>query len=81
VAHRDESAVGRVGVLTVGTRGGDGAGEVLIGIRGGSEAYLAWSDVPLAKGTTVLVVKARGTRTVDVVEWAGLLAPPTSADE
>ncbi|MDT7674386.1 MAG: hypothetical protein QOD82_2288, partial [Pseudonocardiales bacterium] len=34
---RDLSAVGAVGVLTVATRGGQGAGEVLISLRGGSE--------------------------------------------
>ena len=48
--------------------------EVLVKIRGGSEAYLAWSDEPLAKGSTVLVIGTRGSRTVDVVAWFG---PPT----
>ena len=66
---RDESSVGRVGVLIVGTRGGDGPGEVLIKIRGGSEAFLAWSEKPLPRGATVLVIDSRGARTVDVIEW------------
>jgi hypothetical protein len=66
---RDESSIGRVGVLIVGTRGTAGPGEVLIKIRGGSEAFLAWSDQPLPKGATVLVIESRGTRAVDVVEW------------
>jgi hypothetical protein len=66
---RDESSIGRVGVLMVGTRGSAGPGEVLIKIRGGSEAFLAWSDQPLPKGATVLVIESRGTRAVDVVEW------------
>ena len=66
---RDESSIGRVGVLTVATRGEAGPGEVLIKIRGGSEAFLAWSDQPLPKGATVLVIESRGTRAVDVVEW------------
>ncbi|HEX7660270.1 MAG TPA: hypothetical protein VF444_12405 [Pseudonocardiaceae bacterium] len=70
----DQSVVGSVGVLTIGTRGAVGAGEVLVKIRGGSEAYLAWSDEPLAKGSTVLVIGTRGSRTVDVVAWFG---PPT----
>ena len=67
--ERDESSIGRVGVLIVGTRGDAGPGEVLIKIRGGSEAFLAWSEKPLPKGATVLVVESRGTRAVDVIEW------------
>ena len=70
---RDESSIGRVGVLTVGTRGKHGPGEVHIKIRGGSETFLAWSEKPLRKGTTVLVVDSRGARTVDVIEWEDAL--------
>jgi hypothetical protein len=42
---------------------------VLVKMRGGTEAYLAWSEQPLSRGTTVLVFNARGERTVDVMEW------------
>jgi hypothetical protein len=70
---RDESSIGRVGVLTVGTRGERGPGEVLIKIRGGSEAFLAWSDAPLPKGATVMVIESRGARAVDVIEWEDTL--------
>ncbi|HJY56345.1 MAG TPA: hypothetical protein VJ418_08190 [Streptosporangiaceae bacterium] len=70
---RDESSIGRVGVLSVATRGGDGPGEVLIRIRGGSEAFLAWSDKPLPRGATVLVIESRGARAVDVIEWKDVL--------
>ena len=70
---RDESSIGCVGVLIVGTRGGDGPGEVLIKIRGGSEAFMAWSDQPLPKGATVLVIESRGARAVDVIEWEDVL--------
>jgi membrane protein implicated in regulation of membrane protease activity len=66
----EPSAEGRVGVLTIGTRGQDGPGEVHIKIRGGSESYLAWSDEPLPKGTTVLVIESRGARAVTVVRWS-----------
>lgn len=76
--ERDLSAVGCVGRLTVATRGARGPGEVLIGIRGGTEAYLAWSDEPLPRGTTVLVVGSRGARTVEVVVWSD---PVVSATE
>ncbi len=66
---RDEAAIGAVGTLLVATRGSAGPGEVLIKIRGGSEAYIAWSDKPLPRGATVLVVDFRGVRAVDVIEW------------
>jgi hypothetical protein len=71
--ERDESSIGCVGRLTVGTRGGAGPGEVVIKIRGGSEAFLAWSDKPLPKGATVLVIDSRGARAVDVIEWEDAL--------
>jgi hypothetical protein len=66
----DSSEIGSVGVLTIGTRGESGPGEVRIKIRGGSETFIAWSENPLPKGATVLVIDFRGRRTVDVMEWA-----------
>ena len=66
---RDESVIGTVGVLTIATRGPVGCGEVQVRVRGGSESYLAWSAVPLPKGTTVLIIDYLGPRTVDVVAW------------
>jgi len=81
----DDSAVGSIGELVIATRGPAGPGEVLIRVRGGSETYIAWSEVPLARGTSVLVISARGARAVDVSEWddplAGLTArsDPTTA--
>lgn len=73
---RDDAVIGRTGELLVGTRGTAGPGEVLVRIRGGTEAFLAWSDDPLPKGTTVLVVDSRGTRQVEVIEWADPLDAP-----
>jgi hypothetical protein len=70
----DTSVIGRVGTLVVATRGGGGAGEVALKVRGGVETYLAWSDEPLPKGTSVLVVGERGPRTVDVVAWTDFTA-------
>jgi hypothetical protein len=66
---RDESAIGTVGVITLATRGQAGPGEVRIRIRGGTENFIAWSHKPLPIGTTVLIIDARGGRTVDVREW------------
>ncbi|SEL37797.1 hypothetical protein [Streptacidiphilus jiangxiensis] len=66
----DEAVIGCVGRLLIGTRGSEGPGEVVVRVRGGSEAFLAWSEQPLAEGTTVLVIESRGARQVDVIEWA-----------
>ncbi len=55
--------------MIIGSRGAAGPGEVLVQVRGGTEAFLAWSEQPLARGTSVLIVESRGTRTVDVVPF------------
>jgi membrane protein implicated in regulation of membrane protease activity len=68
----DMSVIGCVGSLVVATRGDAGAGEVLLNVRGSKEAYLAWSDHPLPKGTEVLVIDTRGARTVMVEPWPRL---------
>jgi hypothetical protein len=65
-----DSPIGRSGKLIVATRGPDGPGEVLVEVRGGTEAFICWSEQPLAKGTDVLVYEFRGERTVDVMEWS-----------
>jgi hypothetical protein len=73
---RDDAVIGRTGELLIGTRGPAGPGEVLVSVRGGSETFLAWSDEPLPKGATVLVVESRGSRQVDVIQWLdGVDAP------
>ncbi len=71
----DESLIGSIGVLIIATRGAAGPGEVLVKIRGGSEAYIAWSPEPIPRGSTVLVINSRGTRTVDVSPWIDPLNP------
>ena len=68
----DVSVIGCVGKLVVATRGEGGAGEVLLNVRGSKEAFLAWSDEPLPKGTKVLVIDVRGARTVVVEPWTHL---------
>ena len=67
---RDEEPIGCVGALTVATRGADGPGEVLVKVRGGTESFIAWSDDPLPRGATVLIIDSRGHRAVDVQPWA-----------
>jgi len=71
----DVSVIGRIGVLTVATRGPAGPGEVLVKVRGGREAYIAWSSRPIRRGSKVLVTESRGTRAVDVSEWTDPLNP------
>ena len=75
VVAGDESLIGSIGVLVIATRGAQGPGEVIIKVRGGSEAYLAWSAEPIPQGSSVLVINNRGTRSVDVSAWADPLHP------
>jgi hypothetical protein len=75
---RDEEPIGCVGVLLLGTRGAAGPGEVLVRVRGGTEAYIAWSEEPLPKDATVLIIDSRGGRTLDVMAWSG--APDEAGD-
>jgi hypothetical protein len=42
------------------------AGEVMLAIRGGTEAFAAYSDEPIAKHTRVVVVDERSARSVTV---------------
>ncbi|HWF28413.1 MAG TPA: hypothetical protein VG327_08550 [Mycobacterium sp.] len=76
----DASAIGCVGKLIVATRGDRGAGEVLVNLRGSHEAFLAWSDEPLPKGSKVLVVEVRGPRTVVVEPWKDLAGSALTAE-
>ena len=71
----DQSLIGSIGVVIVATRGQAGPGEVLLKVRGGREAYLAWSLEPIPRGATVLVIESRSARTVDVSEWTDPLNP------
>ena len=68
--------IGSIGVLSIGTRGPDGPGEVMIRIRGGIECYVAWSPEPLPRGTTVLVIEAWGRWGVEGSAWSDPSGPP-----
>ena len=58
-----ESLIGTVGRVTVSIPA-NGPGEVLLSVRGGSEAFAAWSDEPIARHSRVLVVDALSARSV-----------------
>ena len=64
-AGADESLLGKVGRVTVSIPA-DGPGEVLLSVRGGSEAFAAWSDEPIARHRRVVVVEAISARSVFV---------------
>ena len=66
---RDEALIGCIGKIILATRGTAGPGEVVVSVRGGREALIAWSAEPLPKGSTVLVIESRGHRAVDVSPW------------
>ncbi len=61
--------MGASGVIVVATRGVEGPGEVLLRVGGGTEAYLAYSEQPLPRGSEVLVFNSRGDRSVDVMQF------------
>ncbi|MFJ4963411.1 hypothetical protein ACIP6P_13345 [Streptomyces sp. NPDC088729] len=44
----------------------DGAGEVLVAVRGGSEAYAAWSATPVDEQVRVVVTDTLSARSVIV---------------
>lgn len=71
---QDEALIGCIGKLSIASRGKSGPGEVVVSVRGGTEAFIAWSPEPLPKGATVLVIESRGHRTVDVSPWTDPLA-------
>jgi hypothetical protein len=68
----DHQVIGKVGRI-VGAIAPGGMGEVMIPIRGGSEAYFAFAEdaaVEIPKGTRVVVVEHEPPRTVIVSRLA-----------
>jgi hypothetical protein len=57
---------GRVGYVTVSIPDDGGPGEVMLPVRGSNEAFAAWCDEPIAKGSRVVVVEQRSSRSVFV---------------
>lgn len=60
-----DSLLGKVGRVTVSIPL-HGPGEVLLPIRGGSEAFAAWSDEPIPRHTRVVVIDSLSGRSVQV---------------
>ena len=61
-----DALVGMTGRVTVSIPA-DGPGEVLLLVRGGSEAFAAWSDEPIPRHSRVVVVDALSARSVLVM--------------
>jgi hypothetical protein len=60
---QQESLLGKLGRVTVSIPL-NGPGEVLLQVRGGSEAYAAWSDEPIHRHSRVVVVETLSARSV-----------------
>jgi hypothetical protein len=68
----DESPVGAIGRVTVSIPAG-GPGEVLVSVRGGTEAFAAWARMPIARHSLVIVADVMSARSVMVEPF-----PPSS---
>ena len=62
------SLIGAIGRLTVSIPE-RGPGEVLLPVRGGTEAFAAWADEPIAKHTRVMVIECLSGRSVHVTRY------------
>lgn len=62
------SLVGAIGRVTVPIPA-DGPGEVLLPVRGGTEAFAAWADEPIAKHARVMVIERVSGRSVQVTPY------------
>jgi len=65
VADVEQDLVGTIGRVTVSIPAG-GPGEVLLPVRGGTEAFAALSDGPVPRHSRVVVVECLSARSVFV---------------
>jgi hypothetical protein len=65
VTDVEQDLVGTIGRVTVSIPAG-GPGEVLLPVRGGTEAFAAWSDEPVRRHSRVVVVECLSARSVFV---------------
>ena len=71
---RDERLIGCIGRLIVPSRGEAGPGEVEVRVGGGRETFIAYSEQPLPRGASVLIIESHGHRSVQVSPWDDPLA-------
>ena len=65
VQELGQDLIGTVGMVTVPIDPGR-SGEVMLPVRGGTEAFAAYSDEPIAKNSRVVVVECLSGRSVMV---------------
>jgi hypothetical protein len=65
---RDESVVGKLGIVTHAIEAGK-PGEIVVHIRGGTETYMAYSDTDVPEQAEVLVIAKRSARTLEVTPF------------
>jgi hypothetical protein len=63
-----DGLIGTIGRVTVPIPE-TGPGEVLLPVRGGTEAFAAWADEPIAKHTRVMVIECLSGRSVHVTRY------------
>jgi hypothetical protein len=61
----EQDLLGTIGRVTVSIPA-DGPGEVLLPVRGGTEAFAAWSDDPVPRHSRIVVVECMSARSVFV---------------
>jgi hypothetical protein len=64
-ADEERDLLGTIGRVTVSIPAG-GPGEVLLPVRGGTEAFAAWSDEPIPRHSRIVVVECMPGRSVIV---------------
>jgi len=69
-ADAGDTLLGTVGRVTVSIPA-NGPGEVLLPVRGGTEAFAAWSDEPIPRHSRVVVVDCITARSVFVTPVLG----------
>ena len=62
-ADAERGLLGLTGRVTVSIPA-DGPGEVLLPVRGGTEAFAAWSDEPIPRHRRVVVVECLSARSI-----------------
>jgi len=65
LADTGQDLLGSIGRVTVSIPAG-GPGEVLLPVRGGTEAFAAWADEPVPRHSRVVVVDCLSARSVIV---------------
>lgn len=68
-ADMDQALVGTIGYVTLPITP-EGPGEVMLPVRGGTEAFAAFADEHIAKHSRIVVVECRSARSVTVTPCA-----------